>query len=233
MVPSAQPAPGAPENDALSVRIVAGLFFASALMVPLGMWLRPVQLQWWDFTHFAPISAAMDAWIWSFRILVFGLFLRVGALAALNALPWASTVRPLLSAGVTICTFGLLVSALGQGYYMDTGCWGSWAATQKATPEAQAALVDTLLPVNAWGECLLRMGSVFFSLGALFLAAGWHRAQVLVAWLAPLTAVLGVVGIVTGMFLPNEVAVSLGVGVAQSAWSLAVGVVVAKGLLAR
>src|SRR4051812_48198053 len=93
-----------------SRRVLIWLLLASGAMVPAGLWLRPVHLQWFDPSHFAPIAASMQMWIWSFRILVFGLFLRAAALSALGAFPWRDDVRALLTAGVTICVLSSVVS---------------------------------------------------------------------------------------------------------------------------
>lgn len=211
-------------SSAFNWRLVAILFGASGVMVPLGLGLRPVHLQWFDTSHFPTIAASMQTWIWSFRILVFGFFLRVGALSALSAFSWRDDVKPLLQAGVTICVLGCLVSALGSGYYMDTGVWGSWEVTQRVGVEAQATLVNELRPVNAWGECLIRMGSVFFCLGSIFVGAALLRARFLTPLLGWFPIAYGLVGICVGMFMANDVAATLAVMVVHALWCLGMAI---------
>jgi hypothetical protein len=103
--------------------------------------------------------------------------------------------------------------------------WGSWAIDQPeyAGEAGRTHLLSSLRPVNAWGECCIRMGSVFYSLGACFLTAAFLRASFLPRWAALLPAIYGGAGMGIGMFLANEMAPNLAVAGVQSAWCLLAG----------
>lgn len=200
-------------------------------MVPGALGTLPLHVQWWDPSHFDTVAENVDRWIWGIRVLVFGFFLRVGAWAALASLAWSPGARALVFAGAMISLLGNLVSSLGAGYNMDTGVWGSWAITQAqyAGEEGRAFLLATLRPVNAWGECCGRMGSVFASLGGCFLALGLLRDSFLPRWAASLPLGIGAAGMAIGMFWANSIGLNLGVGVAQSLWCLLAGALVLAG----
>jgi hypothetical protein len=212
-------------------KFVGVLFVMSGLMIPAAVLVRPVHVQWWDPTHFPTVAASMDTWIWSVRILVFGLFLRVGAWAALGGFAWKDDIRALVSAGTMISILGCLVSALGHGYYMDTGVWGSWAINQPeyAGEAGRTLLLSSLRPVNAWGECCIRMGSVFYSLGACFLSAAFLRDRFLPKPVALAPMLYGFAGMGIGMFMANDMAANLTVAGVQSAWCLAAGAALLAG----
>jgi hypothetical protein len=200
--------------------LIAGLFVLGGLLVPVGLLLRPLHFQWFDTSHFSPIADHMGAWIWSFRVLVFGYFLRLGALAALGTLGAPPRARAPIAAGVAICAFASLASALGHAYYLDTGVWGSWDVTHYTTEAARATFLATLRPVNAWGECLVRMGSVFYSLGSIFLGVGLLIGRAAPRWLALFAICCGPLGILAGMLAPNSLEASWAMTALHSAWCL-------------
>lgn len=163
------------EHSTFQLRFSALLLILGAIMVNLGFLFRPVQLQdSFDLASFLRAHENQGIWIWSFRILVFGLFLQIMGLAALKSLFRQSAADTVLSPGILVCTLALLVAAVAEGYYMHMGAWAGWKVST-LEPAIQNQFLQTLEATREWVVCLTRMGYMFFCLGLT--VAGWGLIQ--------------------------------------------------------
>src|SRR5688500_692731 len=99
-VAAGEPASHATDNDdacrrvivdappsAISGRVAGLLLVAGGVLALLGWLLRPVAIEkQFDLAQILAVGENTSAWIWSFRALVFGLFLRLGGLISFGTL---------------------------------------------------------------------------------------------------------------------------------------------------
>lgn len=179
-----------------NLRFTGILMIMGAFMVNLGFLLRPVQLQdFFNLSSFIQAHEHQGIWIWSFRILVFGLFMKVMGLAALNSLFRQSESDIFFSPGIWVSSFALLVAALAEGYYMHMGAWAGWKVST-LEPSLQNAFLQTLEVTHEWVICLERMGYMFFCMGLTSVGWGLMRDAFFSKWLGTYALILGIGGIV-------------------------------------
>lgn len=183
-------------QSTFNLRFTGILLIMGAVMVNLGFLLRPVQLQdSFDLPAFIQAHEHQGIWIWSFRILVFGLFMEVMGLAALKSLFRQSESDTILSPGILVSSFALLVAALAEGYYMHMGAWAGWKVST-LEPVLQNPFLQTLEVTREWVICLSRMGYMFFCMGLTALGWGLICGTFFPKWLGAYALVLGIAGIV-------------------------------------
>lgn len=205
------------EHSSFKFRFTGILLLMGAVMVNFGFLLRPVQLQdSFDLPSFIQAHEHQGIWIWSFRFLVFGLFMEVMGLTALSSLFRQSESGTVISAGVMVCNFALLVAALAEGYYMHMGAWAGWKVST-LEPAEQTRFLQTLEVTREWVVCLTRMGYMFFCMGLAAVGWGLLRSTSYPKWLGGYAMVLGVAGIAimlifdtrTDIFIPVRWGVSI------------------------
>ncbi len=194
-----------------------------AVMVNFGFLLRPVQLQdSFDLSTFLQAHENEGIWIWSFRFLVFGLFMEVMGLAALKSLFRQSEADTILSPGLLVSSFALLVAALSEGYYMHIGAWAGWKVST-LEPSLQSPFLQTLEVTHEWVICLTRMGYMFFCMGLVAVGWGFLRGTFFPKWLGIYALVLGSVGIILMLVFDSRTDLFVPVRWGISAFFLVVG----------
>lgn len=184
------------KQSTFNLRFTGILLIMGAVMVNLGFLLRPVQLQdSFDLPAFLQAHEQESMWIWSFRILVFGLFMEVMGLTALKSLFRQSEADTVIGPGIIVSNFALLVAALAEGYYMHMGAWAGWKVST-LEPALQNPFLQTLEVTREWVVCLARMGYMFFCMGLVAVGWGLLRGAFFPKWLGIYALVLGSAGII-------------------------------------
>lgn len=196
-------------------RFAGGALVVGALLSLAGFFARPVVIDK-SFTvdSILAIGASPDAWVMSFRMLVFGLFVRLAGLVSLGTFARSAGAKSVVVPGIVIGCAGLLVSAMAQGYYMDIALHGVWRFQQETVLAGREAILGSWLPTDEWVSCLGRMGIMFLGLGSVVLGVGLRgEAPGWVAW--PLAGV-GFVGMMGIFAVPGnpEVQIAAFVGLA-------------------
>lgn len=182
-------------QSTFNLRFTSILLLMGAVMVNLGFLVRPVQLQdSFDLPAFIQAHENQTIWIWSFRFLVFGLFMEVMGLAALKSLFRQSEADTVISTGILVSTFALMVTALAEGYYMHMGAWAGWKVST-LEPSLQTPFLQTLEVTREWVVCLTRMGYMFFCMGLVGVGWGLIRTSFFPKWLGIYALTLGIIGI--------------------------------------
>ena len=151
-----------------SAALVVGGFLCLA-----GFFGRPVAIdKSFSVNDIVAIGATPGMWVTTFRMLVFGLFVRLAGLVALATFARSSGAKSLVIPGVAIGSAGLLVSAMAQGYYMDIALHGVWRFTQETSVTGRETILASWLATDEWASCLGRMGSMFLGLGTAIMAIG-------------------------------------------------------------
>lgn len=183
------------KNSTFNLRFTAILLMAGAAMANLGFLLRPLQLQdSFDLSSFLHAHENQSIWIWSFRILVFGLFMEIMGLVALSGLFRQSDTITVLNPGIVVSCLALLVAAIAEGYYMHMGAWAGWKVSTLESA-LQNPFLQTLEPTHEWVVCLTRMGYMFFCLGLTTIGLGLLRSSFFPKWLGSFALALGAIGI--------------------------------------
>lgn len=191
-------------NQKFYFRFTTALILMGSLMVLVGRLFRPSQIDdTFDISSFAKVHAHELIWIWSYRFLVFGLFLQVMGLAAFKSIFRDNDNVTILYPGVIVCVLALFVSAISEGYYMHMGAWVGWKLTQISDSE-KPLFIESLDITHQWVICLTRMGYMFFCLGLL--PIGWTllNQKVLKKITGIYALVLGASGIFLMMLYPKS-----------------------------
>ncbi len=194
------------ENSKFNVRFTAILLALSAIMVNAGYLMRPVQLQ--DAFNLASLLTAHEnqtIFIWSFRVLVFGVFLGIMGLFSWGSLMRSSSAHPIINPGVIVCSLALFVGTTAEAYFMHMGAWAGWKASTLAAAE-QEPFVKTLEVTYEWVLCLRRMGYMFFCLGFLPTGIGIIRDTFFPKWLGYYAVAFGVTGITVMLIYDSSTA---------------------------
>jgi len=183
------------EQTTFNFRFTGILLMMGAVMVNLGFLLRPVQCP-----DVFTISAFLEAhnnesiWIWSFRILVFGLFIQVMGLEALRSLFRQSNAHTVVSPGIMVSILAMLVAAVSEAYYMHMGAWAGWKMSTLDASQ-QEPFLQTLEATHEWVLCISRMGYMFFCLGLVVTGWGFIRDNLFPKYLGVYALIYGVGGI--------------------------------------
>jgi hypothetical protein len=184
---------GRPARIAAAVGLTLG-----AVLVIAGWLVRPVAMsKHLQVTEIEAIGHAADAFVMSFRLLVFGLFVRLSGLSALVLVATRPSTRALLVPAIAMCAGALLMSALGEAYQMDIGVHSVWRFGQEADPAAREAILTSFLPTAEWADCCRRMGAMFLGFGSIVVGIALWGGDVMSRWIGVVLAVIGA----TGMFL--------------------------------
>jgi hypothetical protein len=210
--------------DPFAKKAAAAMLIAGSLMPALGWLIRPAAIEKHiEIQHVVTVAASPDAWVWSYRFLVFGLFIRLGGLVSLATLFRAPATRALMLPGIVISSAGLAIDALQEGYYMDEVIHCAWRFGNDATSDAaRASLLSSIMPMTEWASCLARMSNMFVALGAAIMSFALFRSADLgraIAYLGGLIA-FGLMGLI--MIKPDGPSGMIAF-IALSAWHLLVG----------
>ena len=217
-------------NSDFDTRFVSAALVLGGIMTAAGYFLRPVDIgQIFTIENFREISNSMTIWIRSFQILVFGLFVRLAALAALSMLHTKSAQNAPVFAGTAICVSALLVTTLCEGYYMHMGAWGT-GEIQNAGDAANNAFLSSIRPLSEWVICLARMGNMFFCFGFIILGFGFQITKIVGKWPGIAAMLIGAAGMMILMLLPNDAAAYLPISLAITLWFVALGATLTFGI---
>jgi len=198
-------------------------------MVAAGLWMRPVAVgPNFEVSSLLAVEKATWPWIHSFQVLVFGLFIRLVAVAALGVLHLRSRTPAVVLSGAAVCAAALLVAAAAEGYYMHMGAWGGFEV-RAGSDTARAAFLVSIRPVTEWVICLARMGNMFFCFGLVVLGLGLVHGGLIGAWSGWTAIFIGITGMTILMVYPDSPQAYLPVVVAISAWFVGLGVRVMAG----
>jgi len=206
-------------------RAVAGLLLlAGSAMTVLGWLMHPVAIdKHIEAAHVAGVAQHEVLWVWSFRFLVFGLFLRLAGLVSFGTLFSGASDRAILLPSIAVASAGLAIGAIGKGYYMDLAIHAAWRfANDASTDSARIALLGSLMPMTEWVACLERMGAMFLALGTLGASLALWRSVALGRSIAMLGALFGVTAMMLLMARPDGSSLRIVFG-ALAAWHLLLG----------
>lgn len=203
---------------------------AGGAMVLAGWLLRPVAIEKHvQAEHVLRVASSTDLWIWSYRVLVFGLFIRLGALVGLGSLARSIDVRAILIPGIAISAVALAISAVGESYTMEIVVHALFRFGTDATTEAaRAQVLATFIPTAEWASCAVRMGLMFLSLGSLVVAYGLFRGRIAPAWISATGAIAAAAMMMLLMVRPDHASNATALG-ALSVWHILVGTRLARG----
>lgn len=161
-------------------RIAGGALVLGGLLSLVGFFVRPVAIQkGFSVSDVLAVEGAAGVWVLSFRLLVFGLFVRIAGLVALGSFSVRPSSRAIIAPGVTISVAALVISALAQGYHMDIGIHAVWRFQTELTDAARQSVLQSFIATDEWVSCLSRMGVMFLGLGSAFLGGGLARETLL------------------------------------------------------
>jgi len=203
--------------------VTGWLFLAGAVMLWGGWMLLPHKVgMFFREDDFPAIGARLHAWLWLYRVHLFGVVVTALALVALAALlADRPAVRVLAWPGAGVGVAGLIVGAVGSAFYYHFGVWGALEA--RKAPAAAKGLVESLHLPTHYVTCLVRFGRVFCGLGLTVLAAGLLWGEVLPGWVGGAAAGLGVAAMALTMLWPDRWALYAPVFHLQSLWLAATG----------
>ena len=200
--------------------LIGGIFvFAGYTIMPVSVTLN------FSLDMLPIITNNLEFWVRSFQILVFGYFIRIIGIVALSSLHQNSPASPVLNAGVMVCSLGMLVAGIAEGYYMHTGGFAQWKVGLIPL-EQHNALIASLEVTNEWASCIKRFGRMFTHLGFVFIGWGLLRGQFLERWLGIYATVLGIAGICLLMILDKDPNDYLPMGYAVTIWFVLTGIMV-------
>lgn len=160
------------ENSKLSLKFCGIFLILGVLLLNGGVLIRPVSLpDSFEVSSFELAHTNESLFIWSFRFSVFGMFILIMGLVALRSLLKKSKVEGIISAGILVCCFALLVAALSEAYYMHMGAWGGWKLTT-LDDALKNQFIESMEVTREWVFCFTRMSYMFLCLGLLVLGFG-------------------------------------------------------------
>jgi len=211
-----------------ATQVTGWLFVAAAGMLWIGYVLLPVRIG--DFftpKDFSKVFGRLHAWIWLFRIHLFGYIVTIMAFVALATLLSETPMRILLWPAAAVCSAGLLVSVLAQAFYYHFGAWGAIDMDGKSSEEL-TSFVSSLKVPTEYVTCFVRFGRVFFGFGQVVLAIGILYGAVMPGWLGVLAIVLGVAAMALTMGLPDSLGLYPPVFHINVLWLAAIGITVLR-----
>jgi hypothetical protein len=210
-------------EDPFAVRVVGGAFLAAALMLwggwallhrRIGMFFVP--------DDFARVGARLHAWLWLYRVHLFGMVTSALAVMALAALLADRPARLLVWPGAAVAVAGFIVGAAGSAFYYHFGVWGAMETKGKPQPAASELVAALRLPTH-YVTCLVRFGRVFSGLGLLVLAVGLLLWPVLPLWLGWFAAAVGLAVMAVTMLFPDNWTLYTPIFHLQAMWQAATG----------
>jgi hypothetical protein len=172
---------------------------------------------------FAAIRARYRAWIWLYRVHIFGYLVTLMAAVALGAAVGPADARVLVWPGAAVVATGAVVGALGAAFYYHVGAWGALDLHGRAADDIEAFIADARVSTH-YATCLVRFGRVFFGLGQTVLGAGLLMAGILPSWIGMAGSGLGLAAIAITMARPDELDHYRPVFHLNAAWMLALGI---------
>lgn len=212
----------------LATRFIGYSFLVGGAMLWLGyMSLSPRVGAYFEPQDFAGIYAGWRAWIWAFRVHIFGYVISVIALTALASQLTESESRVVIWPGVMVASAGIFVSTLGAAFYYHHGAWGAAALDGKPI-EQVVAFIDSLRNDTEYTTCLVRFGRVFSGLGLVLLGIGLHHWRLLPRPVSAGAILIGLASMALTMALPDNWSVYTPVFHAKALWLLVTGVLVLR-----
>ena len=204
-------------------RFAGGALVLGALLSLTGFFVRPVTIgKSFTVETLLAIGVSPDLWVLSFRMLVFGLFVRFAGLVSLGTLARSAGAKAIVIPGIAIGCAGLLVSAMTQGYYMDIALHGIWRFEHESAPAAREAILASWLATDEWVSCLGRMGLMFLGLGSVVLGVGLRgEAPAWAAWTLAGVGFAGMMGIFVAPGNPTvELSAFIGLSIVHASLGL-------------
>jgi hypothetical protein len=185
--------------------LTAGFFLAAASMLYLGWILLPAKIgSYFVPTDFAAVSKHRRAWIWLYRIYLFGYVAAVMAFVALATLVTEPAARIMVWPAVVVLDAGLVMTALAYAFYYHFGAWGSIDMEGKSNEEIQE-FVASLRISTEYMTCWVRFGRIFIGVGQVVLVLGLLlQAGPWPMWLVVTGGMLGVSGIALTLEWPDN-----------------------------
>jgi hypothetical protein len=185
--------------------LTAGFFLAAASMLYLGWILLPAKIgSYFVPTDFAAVSKHRPAWIWLYRIYLFGYVAAVMAFVALATLVTEPAARIMVWPAVVVLDAGLVMTALAYAFYYHFGAWGSIDMEGKSNEEIQE-FVASLRISTEYMTCWVRFGRIFIGVGQVVLVLGLLlQAGPWPMWLVVTGGMLGVSGIALTLEWPDN-----------------------------
>lgn len=209
--------------------ITGWAFIIGSLMLWFGQVLLPVKIgTFFKPDDFARVRKRFHAWIWLYRVHLFGYMVTFMAFVALAALISASASGVMVWPAVAVVGAGLAVSALAHAFYYHFGAWGALECENKSETQVHA-YVDSLKVTTEYITCWVRFGRVFFGLGALVLSIGLMVMGLFPLWFAIALAVLGIAPIAVTMAFPDNLEYYHPIFHLQIVWLIAAGVLLILG----
>lgn len=210
-------------NSTYILRFISFSLIVGALFVTIGFAILPVHVVLnFDMEMLTKIGSNLEFWVRGFQILVFGYFIRIIGLVAFASLFKEADSKPIINAGVLVCSLAMLVSGLAEGYYMHSGGWAQWKMGLIPAEQHQA-MIASLEITNEWASCIKRFGRMFMHLGLCVFGWGMLRSQFMDRWVGILTTVIGVSGICLLMIFEQNPDHYLPMGHIVTAWFILVG----------
>ncbi|MDQ3141824.1 MAG: hypothetical protein M3Q56_06210 [Bacteroidota bacterium] len=207
-----------------NVRFVSLSLILGGLMVIIGWLIMPVHVVLnFNLEMLNSIKEHHEFWVRSFQVMVFGLFIRIIALVSLGSLYSGSEAKPIVSAGIMVCSLAMLLTAISEGYIMHTGGWAQWKMGLIPTDQ-HAPMLAALELTNEWVSCMARMGRMFLHLGLVVLGWGIMRGDVLNKWMGTFALILGIAGITILMIIDQNPTIYYPLGHAVTSWFIIAGV---------
>ena len=194
-------------------------------MLWLGWTLLPAKIG--DFLvadDFAAVRARRRAWIWLYRVHLFGHVVSAMAFVALATLAAGTPSRIIVWPAVAVLGTGHMMAAVAAAFYYHFGAWGSLDMDGKST-ETIRAFIDSLRVSTEYVTCLVRFSRVFIGVGQVVLAIGLLQACPWPAWLVGWGALLGVTGMGLTMGLPDNLSLYRPVFHVNALWLATFGTV--------
>ena len=212
-------------ND-FDTNVTGGFFLAAASMLWVGWTLLPAKIgDYFVLTDFAAVRARRRRWVWLFRVHLFGHLAAVMAFVALATLMAGAAFRIIVWPAVAVLGTGLMMAAVAAAFYYHFGAWGSVDMEGKSN-EAIQRFVDSLRVSTEYVTCLVRFGRVFIGVGQIVLAIGLLlQTGPWPPWLVGWGGLLGVVGMVLTMGLPDDLSLYRPVFHLNALWLAAFGVI--------
>ena len=185
--------------------LTGGLFLAAAAMLYFGWILLPAKIgTFFVKKDFAAVGEHRRAWIWLYRIYLFGYVAAVMAFVALATLVTEPAARIIVWPALVVLDAGLVMTALAYAFYYHFGAWGS-KDMDGQSDEVIQKFISSLRVSTEYITCWIRFGRIFIGVGQLVLILGLClQAGPWPIWLIVLGGILGVAGIALTLEWPDN-----------------------------
>jgi len=181
-----------------------------------------------DFeTNFTAWSFIVAAWIWMYRIHIFGWVTMGIAMFALVSITARKPYRVIILPGAGMVIIGTFTLAIASAYFYNHGAWGVGQTAGKSAVEIQE-FMHNLLFTNQYVTCFIRFGRIFSGVGLILLGVGFVKWKIVSTWLGWFTILLGLaaMGIIIG--IPDNFEIYKPIFHVKVIWLLMMGIELLK-----